>query len=58
MTSGLQKVKYCTKMETTIKLNFTMINLIFNVVANVTRKWKEKNVTFTFIRFLQFTSVG
>ena len=26
-TCGLLMVKYCTKMETTIKLNFTMINL-------------------------------
>ena len=31
-------------METAIKLNFTMINLIFNVVANVTCKWKENIV--------------
>ena len=37
-------VKYCTKMETTIKLDLTMINLVFNVVVNVTRKWKDKNV--------------
>ena len=37
-------VKYCTKMEMTIKLNFTMINLISNVVVNVTSKWKEKIV--------------
>ena len=34
-------VKYCKKMETTINLNFTMINLIFDAVVNVSRKWKE-----------------
>ena len=38
-TCGPQMVKYCTKMETTIK--FTMINLILNMVVNVTSKWKE-----------------
>ena len=31
-------VKYCKKMETAIKLNFIMINLIFNLVEKVTRK--------------------
>ena len=35
-------VKYCTKTETTIKLNFTIIKLMFKVVVKVTRKWKEK----------------
>ena len=37
-------VKYCTKMEMTIKLNFTIFNFIFNVIVNVSRKWKEKNL--------------
>ena len=37
-------VKYCTKMEMKIKLNFTTINLICNVAVNVTRKWKEEIV--------------
>ena len=35
-------VKYCTNTETTIKLNFTIIKLMFKVVVKVTRKWKEK----------------
>ena len=46
-----QMIKYCTKMETAIKLNFTMIKLISKVFVNVTRKWKEKNcATFAFIK--------
>ena len=37
-----QMEKYSTKMETTTKLNLTMIKLIFNGVLNVTKKWKEQ----------------
>ena len=37
-------VKYCTMMEMRIKLNFTVINLISNVVVSIARKWKEKIV--------------
>ena len=33
---------FLDKIETSIKLNLTIINLISNVVVNVTRKWKEK----------------
>ena len=40
----MDRRQYCTKMETKIKLNFIMINLIFNVAVNVTRKWKKKIV--------------
>ena len=41
-TRGSQMAKYCTKMETTIKLNFSMINLIFNMIVNINRKSKKK----------------
>ena len=52
-------VKYCTKMETTIKLNFAMINLIFNVVVNITKKWKEKiGLRLVLLSFFQFIWVG
>ena len=44
-------VTSCTKMETTIKLNFTMINLILNVVVNVTKYGVKNFVAFTFIKF-------
>ena len=37
-----QMVKYCTKMETTIKLNFTMINLRLRWFWTLPEKWKEK----------------
>ena len=48
-------VKYCTKMEMIIKLNFTMIDLIFNVVVNVSRKWKEKiGLHLILLSFFQF----
>ena len=50
-TCGPQIIKYCAKMEMKIKLNFTMINLIFNVFVNVSRKWKKKIVTFAFNKF-------
>ena len=52
-------VKYCAKMETTIKLNFTIIDLIFNVVVNVTRKWKEKiGLHLVLLSVFQFIWVG
>ena len=52
-------VKYCTKMETTIKPNFTFISLIFNVVANVNRKWKKKTVLYLLsLSFFQYIWVG
>ena len=50
-----QMIKYCKKIQTTIKLNFTMINLVFNVVVNVTRKWKE-NIVLHFL-LLSFFSI-
>ena len=52
-------VKYCTRMETTVKLNFTIIDLIFNVVVNVTRKWKEKiGLHLVLLSVFQFIWVG
>ena len=51
-----QMIKYCKKIQTTIKLNFTMINLAFNAVVNVTRKWKE-NIVLHFLLLSFFFSL-
>ena len=56
---GLQMVKYYTKMKTIIKLKFAMVNMVFTVVANVTRKWKQKIVLhLILLSFFQFIWVG
>ena len=52
-------VKYCAKMEMTTKLNFTIFNFIYNVILNVTRKWKEKYLLrLLLLIFFQFIWVG
>ena len=45
-------LKYCTKMEKTIKLNFTMINLTLTWGCECYQKMEGKDrVTFGFIKF-------
>ena len=59
ITYGPHMIKYYTKMETTIKLKIFMIDIEFNVVVNVTIKWKGKIVLhLVLLSFFQIIWVG
>ena len=52
-TCGLQMVKYCTKMETTTKLNFTMIKLTLTWLRTLPENGRKKQ-GYMVIKFFWF----